>query len=91
MDGGDLDVTRAKLRMDGFNASWSKLTSSQVLGLCSRESSANMALTHETLPGWPICKGADGPGTTPEATGGPGGKVPETWEGFGWMLPGAAM
>ena len=78
MDGGGLAVTREKLRMDGFNASWSAFTSSQVLGFCWRESSAYTALTCGMKPGLPVCKGAGSPGTINEASGAAGCMVPAT-------------
>ncbi len=87
MDGGGLAVMREKVRIDGFNASWSRFTSSQVLGLCWRESSAYMALTCGILPELPVCKSAGSPDMIPEASGAAGCMVPATCEGCCWMLP----
>ena len=88
MDGGGLAVMREKVRMDGFNASWSRFTSSQLLGFCWRESSAYMVLTCGVLP---FCKGADSPGMIPEASGAASCMVPATCEGCCWMLPWATI
>lgn len=84
MNGGDLEVMRVKLRMDGFNAIWRRLTSSQVFGFSRRESNAD-------VPGWRIAKCVDGPDITPEAAGAVDWKGPPSWEGCCWMLLGAAM
>ena len=72
---------RVKLRMEGFNASWSRWTSSHVLGFCWRESNARMGLTCGMMPGWPTCKGTDVPGMALGATG-----ALATWEGCCCML-----
>ena len=90
-DGGDLEVMRVKFRMDGFNASWSRLTSFQVLGFSWRESSVYMMLTDGTLPVWPICKGAGDPDIMPERTGGTVWKNPASRAGCCWMLSRVAL